>query len=73
LAGGRIAAAANDVRALLYLLVEMSMPTEMLIWAGEGDCTVNKQRNLNLRFSSMSYTESKIVHVSAENIITLYE
>jgi hypothetical protein len=35
--------------------------------------TVKKQRNLNLRFSSMSHIESKIVHVRAENIIMLYE
>jgi hypothetical protein len=34
--------------------------------------TVNKLRSLNLHFSCMFRIESKIVHVGAEKIITLY-
>jgi hypothetical protein len=34
--------------------------------------TVNKLQSLNLHFSSMFCIESKIVHVGAETIITLY-
>jgi hypothetical protein len=35
-------------------------------------CTVNKQRSLNLRLSSMFCIGSKIVHVGAEKIIAIY-
>jgi hypothetical protein len=35
--------------------------------------TVNKQQSLNLRFSGMFCIESKMVHVGAEKIITLYK
>ncbi len=41
-------------------------------WVCHCCCTVNKQRSLNLLFSSMFCTERKIVHVGAEKIITLY-
>jgi hypothetical protein len=34
--------------------------------------TVNKLRSLNLLLSSMFCIESKVVHVGAEKIITLY-
>ncbi len=35
--------------------------------------TVTKLRSINLLFSSMFCIESKIVHVGAEKIITLYK
>jgi hypothetical protein len=58
-------------------LLRNSMKNLAVLWIliatdPDSDYTVNKQRSLNLLFSSMFCIERKIVHVGAEKIITLY-
>jgi hypothetical protein len=57
---------------LSYAAPYLSYAAPYLCYAAPYLRTVNKLRSINLPYSSMFCIESKIVHVGAEKIITLY-
>jgi hypothetical protein len=64
-----ISTVGHDVNGILLYFYYFYILDPILVFFlsfSSGHYTVNKQQNLNLRFSSMFCIESKIVHVGAE-------